>query len=86
MKIFYKIVFIFLPFAFSCSTQQPEKTLDNLTLKNYRPKSVYNIQKTNIEKASFPIIDMHSHDYASNEQEIEQWVETMKKMGISSGI
>jgi len=86
MKMYFKTIFVLLPFVLSCSTQLQEKTLEELTLKNYRPKSVYNIQKTNIEKASFPIIDMHSHDYASNEQEIEQWAATMKKMGIEKTV
>ena len=41
-----------------------QSTPDNLLLKNYRPKSIYKVPVTQIEKAKFPVIDMHSHPYA----------------------
>ena len=84
--ILKKTSFILSLVLFSCTAEIPEKTVKDLTLDNYRPKSIYNIPKTNIERASFPIIDMHSHDYADNEQEIEQWVKTMKKMGVGKTV
>jgi len=77
---------LMLPFMLSCTTKQQEKSIEDLKLKDYRPVSVYNIQKTKIEKASFPVIDMHSHDYAENEKEIEEWVKTMDRMGIEKTI
>jgi uncharacterized protein len=82
------VIPIFLMAVFSCCQEmsekpgKSEKSVSDLTLKNYRPRSVYNIPKTFIEKAAYPVIDMHSHDYAANEQEIQEWVTTMKKMGI----
>jgi len=54
---------------------------DKLLLKNYRPKSIYNIPITRIEKAKFPVIDMHSHPYASG-NEIDLWVKNMDEAGI----
>jgi len=36
---------------------------DNIVLKNYRPVSIYKTPTANIQRASFPVIDMHSHDY-----------------------
>ncbi|HSR17599.1 MAG TPA: amidohydrolase family protein, partial [Ignavibacteriaceae bacterium] len=54
---------------------------DNLLLKNYRPKSIYNIPITRIEKAKFPVIDMHSHPYASG-NEIDLFVKNMDEAGI----
>ena len=54
----------------------------DLNLKDYRPVSVYNIPATRIEKSAFPVIDMHSHDYADSEEEIALWVEAMKSVGI----
>ena len=36
---------------------------DNLLLKNYRPKSIYKVPVTDIKKAKYPAIDMHSHAY-----------------------
>ncbi len=86
MRVIAKLTIVILPLVLSCSTQHKESNLEDLKLKNFRPKSVYNIQKTLIENASFPIIDMHSHDYASSKQEIEQWVRTMKKMGIEKTV
>ena len=49
---------------------------ETILLKDYRPKSIYKIPVTEIAKAKFPIIDMHSHPYAKTAQEIEQWVGT----------
>jgi predicted TIM-barrel fold metal-dependent hydrolase len=80
------VISIFLMVIFSCCKEKPEKSVADLTLKNYRPRSVYNIPKTTIEKAAYPVIDMHSHDYAANEQDIQKWVTTMKKMGIEKTV
>ncbi|MFZ1289900.1 MAG: amidohydrolase family protein [Melioribacteraceae bacterium] len=41
---------------------------------------------TNIEKAKYPIIDMHSHPYAKTPEEIDQWVKTMDLVGIEKTI
>lgn len=62
------------------------QTPDQLLLQNYRPQSIYNIPVTNIEKAKFPVIDMHSHAYAKTAEEIAQWVKTMDKFGIEKTI
>ncbi len=86
MKKLIKIPFFLFLAMFSCTPEQPEKNITDLTLHNYRPRSVYNIPITNIEKAAYPVIDMHSHDYADNEQDIERWVSTMKKMGIEKTV
>ena len=60
--------------------------IEDLLLKDYRPVSIYNIQKTAIEKAKFPVIDMHSHAYASSLTEIDQWVANMNQFGIEKTI
>ena len=86
------VIPIFLMVVFSCcpeksgKPEKSEKSVSDLTLKNYRPRSVYNIPKTSIEKAAYPVVDMHSHDYAANEQEIQDWVTTMKKRGIEKTV
>jgi uncharacterized protein len=59
---------------------------DQLLLKNYTPVSLYHIPVTKIQKAAYPVIDVHSHDYAKNEQEIEQWVKDMDACGIEKTI
>ncbi len=40
---------------------------DSILLKNFRPRSIYKIQVTTIQKAKFPVIDMHSHDYTTTQ-------------------
>jgi len=75
----YKKISIIL-FAFFgatiCNAQE------DILLKDYNPKSIYKIPKTVVEKAKFPVIDMHSHPYATTAAEIEQWIKTMDKFGI----
>ncbi len=57
-----------------------------LLLKDYRPESIYNIPVSIVEKASYPAIDMHTHTYARNEAEMDQWVNTMDERGIEKSI
>ncbi len=57
--------------------------INNLKLKDYRPVSIYKIPQTKIEKAKFPVLDFHSHDYPKNDQEVDQWVKTMDETGIA---
>ena len=59
---------------------------DSLLLKDYDPRSVYNIPETHITRAEYPVIDVHSHDYAANEEEIDQWVHNMDAAGIEKSI
>ncbi|MGE4288709.1 MAG: amidohydrolase family protein [Salinivirgaceae bacterium] len=75
----------------SCSQNSPElsagqNSLEDLKLKDYRPKSIYKVPKTSIEKPAFPIIDIHSHDYAQNAEEIDEWVKLMDKFGIEKTV
>ncbi len=59
--------------------QNPEELL----LKNYRPKSIYKIPVTRVDKAKFPVIDMHAHSwYAKNVKDIDEWVKLLDKFGI----
>ena len=64
----------------------PQTTPENLLLKDYHPVSIYNIPKTDIKKAKYPIIDMHSHTYARNAGQVDQWVKTMDEVGIEKTI
>ena len=60
----------------------PEKIL----LKDYRPRSLYKIPITEVPKAKFPIVDMHSHAYAKTPEEIAEWVKNMDEVGIAKTI
>jgi predicted TIM-barrel fold metal-dependent hydrolase len=59
---------------------------DNLLLKNFRPVSIYNIPVTHVDKAAYPVIDVHTHDYAKTDQEIAQWIKNMDACGIEKSI
>jgi predicted TIM-barrel fold metal-dependent hydrolase len=59
---------------------------ETILLKDYRPKSIYKIPVTEVARAKFPIIDMHSHPYAKTEKEIDAWVGTMDEVGINKTI
>jgi hypothetical protein len=60
------------------SGESPEQIL----LKDYRPKSIYKIPVTEIAKARYPIIDMHSHPYAKTPEQIAEWVNNMDEGGL----
>lgn len=59
-----------------------ESPLDKVLVKNYFPTVVNNIQKTEVKRAKFPIIDMHSHDYVENSDQIAEWVKVMDAVGV----
>ncbi|HSY91023.1 MAG TPA: amidohydrolase family protein [Candidatus Binatus sp.] len=59
---------------------------ETILLKDYRPTSIYKIPVTEIAKAKFPIIDMHSHPYAKTAAEIDEWVRTMDEVGVEKTI
>ncbi len=63
---------------------QPGQCQDasNLKLKNYYPQSIYRVPQTTVEKAKYPVIDFHSHDYTGSDTEIEDWVRIMDAKGI----
>ena len=54
---------------------------ENILLEEYMPKSIYKIPETKVEKAKYPVIDAHSHDYPSSLEEVAQWVKTMDRKG-----
>ncbi len=58
----------------------------SLLLKDYDPVSIYKIPVTEIKKARFPVIDMHSHAYAKTDAEIQQWIKNMDRAGIEKTI
>ena len=66
----------------NASTSKPVASPETLLLKDYRPVSIYKIPVTEIAKAKFPVIDMHSHPYAKSAAEIDEWVRNMDDVGI----
>ena len=59
-------------------TAQPKNSSPNsILLKDFRPRSIYKVPVSQIEKAKYPIIDMHSHPYAKTPAEITTWLKNM---------
>lgn len=68
------------------SQAKTDSSPEQILLKDYRPKSLHKVPITEVRKARFPIIDMHSHAYANTPQEIAEWVRTMDEVGIEKTI
>lgn len=81
LRIYLVIFSVCGTLSFCLSQSQPD-----LLLKKYKPVSIFKTPNTNVGKALFPVIDMHSHDYAATQQEIDTWVKTMDAMGIQKTI
>lgn len=86
LYILNELVFLFIACFFSGISNisaQPDDILNSLLLKNFKPKSIYNVPETEVLKAKFRVIDLHSHDeLAANPGEIEKWIQVMDSAGI----
>ena len=82
MRNLFIVGFLFILTGFTLQAQNP----DSLLLKNYRPESIFQTPKSNIKRAEYPVIDVHSHDYAANAAEIDRWVQNMDERGIEKVI
>ena len=72
----------FLPGAKAEASKEPEQLL----LKDYRPRSIYNTPQTKITRAKFPVIDLHAHDHGKSDAELAQWVKTMDELNIQKTV
>ena len=59
---------------------------DEILLKDYKPKSIFRIPETRVEKARYAVIDVHSHDYAPTEANLQRWIQTMDEVGLERTI
>jgi predicted TIM-barrel fold metal-dependent hydrolase len=55
---------------------------EQILLKDFRPRTIYRVPATKVEKARFPVIDMHTHDYAKTDEQVAAWVRVMDEAGI----
>src|SRR5687768_15607382 len=58
--------------------------VNNLKLKDFRPVSIYKNPKTEIQKAKYPVIDVHSHD--NKNSDVDKLVSLMNETGIEKKI
>lgn len=78
-----------LPLLWSCNPEKAdrESTPEDILLKDFRPISAFNIPVTKIQRAKFPVIDMHTHGrYAKERKEVDNWVKVMDETGIEKAI
>ena len=59
---------------------------DQILLKDYRPRSIFNISETRVERARYPVIDVHSHNYAPKDADVDRWVRTMDEVGLEKTV
>ena len=61
---------------------QPE----DIRLKDYRPQSIYQVPVSNIPKAKYPAIDIHSHPFAKSAADLQSWIKIMDDAGVQKTI
>lgn len=59
---------------------------NELLLKDYHPRSIYKVPQTHVEKARFPVIDVHSHPYARTPEDVDRWVRVMDQVGVAKTV
>ena len=55
---------------------------EQLLLKDFKPRSIYRVPASKVERARFPVIDMHTHDNAKTDEQVAAWVRAMDELGI----
>jgi hypothetical protein len=58
---------------------------DKLLLKDYRPKSIYKIPRSEITRAKFPVVDVHCHG-ARPAARIAEMVKNMDAVGLEKSV
>lgn len=63
--------------------------MDALLLKDYKPDSSLVTPKSRVEKAKYPVIDVHSHSSMNNintPEDVAAWLRTMDETGIEMSV
>jgi hypothetical protein len=62
---------------------QQEADPNGILLKDYRPVSRHRVPVTSVEKARFPVIDVHSHPREKDtDQDVERRIRKMDAVGV----
>jgi uncharacterized protein len=77
---------IFASLFVACSLQAQQQSPQTLLLKDFDPVSIYKIPVSHVEKAKFPVVDLHSHAYAKTDAEIQEWIHNMDRAGIKKTV
>src|SRR4051794_9747406 len=63
--------------------------MDSILLKDYAPEVSLIVPVTEVKKARFPVIDVHSHSGQSHIQkaaDVADWVRTMDEVGVETTV
>jgi hypothetical protein len=60
--------------------------MNTILLKDYAPKSSLVISETDVPKAKYPAIDVHTHVNARTPEQVQEWVRTMDEVGIQMSV
>jgi predicted TIM-barrel fold metal-dependent hydrolase len=85
MRLLYKRLTI-LTALIAAIPAMGQDSPEAILLKDYRPKSIYKIPRTEVSKARYPVIDIHSHAYAKGPEQIAEWIRNMDEVGIEKTI
>jgi uncharacterized protein len=79
-----KFILLYVGAMLLTSTACYSQQVNDLKLKDYRPVSIYKSPQTEIQKAKYPAIDVHSHD--NKKTDVEKLVKLMDETGIEKKI
>jgi hypothetical protein len=83
--LFFSAFVFVLPMAAAPAPGSPTNP-DEILLKEYFPKSIFNLPQTRVEAAKYPVIDAHSHNYARTDADLDRWVHTMDQVGLQKTV
>lgn len=66
--------------------QRGPTPMDSLLVKDWKPDSSLVVPRTDIQKARYRVIDVHSHFYRRTPAEIADWVRTMDETGVETTV
>lgn len=60
--------------------------MDSILLKDYKPEVSLVVPRTEVDKAKYPVIDAHTHNWMSRiitPEDVDAWVRTMDEVGVA---
>lgn len=73
--------FLFIGIALAGQGAEPIDP-NQILLKDFRPESLYHTADTEVDRARYPIFDLHTHPYAKTEADVARWVKVMDQVGV----
>jgi predicted TIM-barrel fold metal-dependent hydrolase len=73
---------VLLLLSLACGSLTWGASPEQLLLKDFKPRSIYRVPASKVERARFPVIDMHTHDNAKTDEQVAAWLRAMDELGI----